>query len=805
MGTWLGDLRRTWRRLWQQPASTVMALATLAVAIGASSAMFSIFSALLLRQLPWAAPDQLVWLTPASSRSGQPQPATAGFSQPDFLSYRADSTDLVLAAYYVNSATLVDGGLPPRHVSWAGVTAGFFATLGVRPELGRDFTPADEQPPEPQTAVLSDALWRQRYQADPAVLGRTMDVDNASFTIVGVMPAGFAYPQKVDFWAGLTFNAATLQPRSFRYLQVFGRLSSGATPAQAKLQLNAVAARLARTYPTTNADQGVLVIPLSQQITGPYRTTLWMMLLATVLVLAIACANIANLLLAGSANRWREMALRAALGARRRRLLAQLMAEALLLAALGGGLGWLLAWVALPVLRRSHAPGLPSLATVALDHRVFLFALAATLFTTLWFGLAPAWELLWPRPGRSLHRASSDSGLGRHRFLAGVAAAEVAAAVVLLVVAGLLLQNLRRILRVDPGFDPRQVVTCRVSLLFASLDELHRNQIYLQQLNDRVAALPGVEASGMISELPLGEPHLLLHFIPPGDPRGAAIPASARPQAGLGRVLPGYFRALSIPLRGRAFTDADTAQSERVIIVSQSLARHFFPAGDAVARSLQWGSRQLATARIIGVAGDVPGVNLGDPPQWVIYEPFQQAPTGDMSLVVRARGDPLALLPQLRSAMAAVDPQMPLYDVQTMSARLAQAQAPNRFRADLLLAMALLAVLLALAGVYGVLAHAVAQRQREIGVRMALGASPGQVRGMMLRHALRLLVLGALAGVVLGALAAAALRHASTFVQGLPLLPLIAAPLLLVATGLLASYLPARQATRVDPIRTLRE
>lgn len=805
MGTWLGDLRRTWRRLWQQPTAAVVALATLAVAIGASSAMFSIFSALLLRQLPFAAPAQLVWLSPASLRSGQPQPATAGFSQPDFLDYRRNSPDLSLAAYYVNSATLVDSGLPPRHVSWAGVTAGFFTVLGVEPVLGRDFSTGDEQPPEPQVAVLSDALWRQRYHADPSVLGRTMDVDNASFTIVGVMPPGFAYPQKVDFWADLTFNSATIQPRSFRYLQVFGRLASAATPAQAQLHLNSVAERLARTYPLTNADQGVLAIPLSLQVTGAYRTTLWMMLLAAILVLAIACANIANLLLAGSAGRWREMALRAALGARRRRLLTQLMLEALMLAALGAGLGWLLAWLALPLLRRSQAPGLPSLASVALDHRVFLYALTATVLTALWFGLAPAWELLWPRPGRSLHRASSDSGFGRRRFLAAVAAAEVAAAVVLLVVAGILLQNLRRVLRVSPGFDPNQVVTCRVSLLFASVDELHRNQIYLQQLNDRVAALPGVEASGMISELPLGEPHLLLHFIPPGDSRGAAIPVSARPQAGLGRVLPGYFRALAIPVRGRPFTDVDTAQSERVVIVSQSFARHFYPDGDALGHALQWGTRQLITARIVGVAGDVPGVNLNDPPAWVIYEPFPQSPTGDMSLVVRARGDPLALLPQLRATMTAVNSQMPLYDVQTMSARLAQAQAPDRFRADLLLAMALLAVLLALAGVYGVLAHGVAQRQREIGVRMALGASPRQVRGLVLGHSLRLLVAGSLAGVLLGAWASVALRHASAFVSGRSLLPFVAAPVLLIAAGLLASYLPARHATRVDPVRTLRE
>ncbi|MGH3182426.1 MAG: ABC transporter permease, partial [Streptosporangiaceae bacterium] len=514
-----------------------------------------------------------------------------------------------------------------------------------------------------EVAVLSHGLWRQRYGSDPHVIGRTLDLDNRDLTIVGVMPAGFDYPEGAELWTPEPFANPVNQERSFRFLDVIGRLGQRASLRAAQDEGDAVADRLAKQYPTSDAGRGVRLQPLAAHVVGPVGATLALMMLAAILVLAIACANVANLLLAQAVGRWREMALRTSLGATRAHLVRQLTAEGLVLAGLAGGLGWLLAALLMPVLRSLRPPGLSQLASVRMGAETLAFMALAIAVTALWFGLAPAWEVLRPRPERSLLRLANTGGAGNSRLPAWVVAAEVAACVVLVVGAGLLLQSLRRLQRADPGFQAGHAITFRMSLLFNSLQELYANAPFFTHLNDRLQKMPGVEAAGLTSARPFAPP-VLAHFHVPGSATGAGVGDAQRTQAGLRRVLPGYFRAIGIPLRGRDFTEGDDTRVQHVVIVSQRLEAVEFPGGDALGKELDLGSGpKPITARIVGVAGNVPEQGLGGAPGEDIYVPFLQIPNPDMSAVVRARGDPMQMLPALRGVVAELNPQVSIYDV----------------------------------------------------------------------------------------------------------------------------------------------
>ena len=774
--------------------------------MGASTAMYSVFQQLVLHPLPYPDPGSLVWLAPASLRTGAVRVAgNGGFSPPDFADYRSQTRSLAaLGGYYPNVATLVGRGAP-EHVAYTNVTGGFFQVLGVQPELGRLIVQGDETPALPQVAVLSDSLWRQRYGADPHVLGQTLDLDNRLFTIVGVMPPGFDYPRGTEMWAPESLTNPLSKFRNSRFLNVIGRLRPGADLGAAQRELRAVAQRLETAYPRTNRDEGVAVRTLSEKITGPYAASLWLMMLAAVLVLGIACANVGNLLLAGAAARWPEMAVRTALGASRQRLLGQLLAEGFWLGAVGGVAGWLAALAVLPWLRQLRPPGMPALSGVRLDGGVALAAVAAALATALWFGLTPAWELL-RSGGTSLQRAANQPGSrGGSRLQAVVVAAEVATTVMLLVGAGMLLQGLSQLERVDLGFQPAHVLTFRTSLLYNDMKELQAGTPFFQQLDAKLQQTPGVAAAGMISELPLsGDARSPLHFYIPSSDKGAAVSENERLQAGFSRVMPGYFQAMGIPLEGRDVTLGDVTGKDRVVIVSRSLENALYPGQSALGREILWGSTAGIRARIVGVAGDVRQDSLAGVPGWSIYAPYAQSPNGDLSAAVLTRGDPWSYLPGIEREIQALNPQIAVYDTATLDQDVTLASAPERFRGRLILAMALLALLLALAGIYSVLAHSVAQRQRELGVRMALGANPRQVQALVLGRSLRLLLGGLVVGLAGSFAAARWLGHSVTALAtgGATWLWV---PLLVLAAGLAASYGPARTATRVDPVRTLRE
>lgn len=795
------ELRWAVRQLRRRRMVTAVGVGTLALAFGASTAMFSVFNSLVLHPLPYPQPQQLVWMEATTLPSGVVD--TAGFSAPDFLDYRAQSQQFqFLVGYFPNVATLVGSG-EPQHVAYANVAGDFFGALGVSPMLGRGVARSDEIPTLPEVAVLGNALWRERFGADPHVLGRTLDLDNRDLTIIGVMPAGFDFPAGTQLWTPEPFSNPTMNNRSSRFLHVVGRLRGGATVASAQGEMNAAAARLAGLYPNADANQGVHLEPLREHVAGPVQATLAMMMLAALLVLGIACANVANMLLAGAVGRWREMALRASLGAGRGRLAAQLLAEGLVLAGAAGGVGWLLALGLLPWLRHVQPFGLAQLATLHLDGRAVAFAAAATLATAIWFACAPGWELLRQRSGRSLLRAADARAAGTSRIPSAVVMAEVAATVVLVVGAGLLLQNLQRLEQASPGFQPSHVLSFRSALLYNSLDEFYAQTPFFLHLDQQLRVLPGVEGAGLVSELPFADPqtHLRFHIAGAANPQEGA---SGGYPAGVLRVLPGYFEAMGIPVQGRAFTEDDVKQSARVVILSRSLATSLFPNQDALRHALVWGAHNETTARIVGIAGDVPEGTLGGAPGRDLYFAFLQSPTGEMSAVVRTRQNPSALLPSVRQLVTSLNPQIPVYDVAPLQQLVAGTVAPDRFRAGLLAAMALLALLLAMVGVYGVLAHNVAQRRHEIGVRMALGASAGHVRRMVLAQSLRLMA----AGLALGLLAAWWMnRGLQQYVfgsTGAGLWAWAAAPMALLAIGLLASYGPARQASRVDPVITLK-
>ncbi|HXR96880.1 MAG TPA: ABC transporter permease [Terriglobales bacterium] len=799
------DARLGLRRLARWRGMAALALITLAVALGATTAMYSAFDELLLHPLPYPQAQQLYWLATVRLAPEAPSAGGApGVSVPDFLDYRSQShTVRYWGGYYANVATIVGQG-PSQHVSYANVSGDFFPALAIAPELGRWLNRDDERPALPQVAVLSHGLWQSRFGGDPHIVGKPIVLDNRALTIVGVMPAGFAYPLGTELWAPEPF---TNQSRGLRFLDAFVRLAPGVTAAGAREELSAIASRLAAEYPVTNTGQGVAMESLAAHQSGPYQATLWLMMLAMIVVLGIAAANVANLLIAGAVERWREMALRTALGAGRGRLLRQLAVEAAVLSGLSGGLGYgLAALVLLPWLRQFHPPALPQLAHLHLSWTGLGFASLLTLGTAAWFSLAPGWELLRVWGGRRLLSTGwNQGGSTRSRISSSVVVIEMAACIVLLVAAGLLAQSLERLQKIDPGFDAAHLLSFRASLLFNTPAEFAAKVGFFQRLNDRLQTLPGVKAAGLSSEIPLeGIAAATVNFYVPGT-SGAALPDVERHRADFHRVLPGYFHALGTPVEGRTFTDADGPTAERVVIISRSLARSFFPGDLALGHSLSWGRGAVKTVRIVGIAGDIHQLSLSQPPGFDFYVPELQSPAAEMSVVVRAAGDSLALLPDVRRVMEELDPQVPIYDVASMQQRVDAAQAPDRFRSRLLAAMAVLALLLAAAGIYGVLAQRVALRRQEIGIRMAIGAEPAQVSRQMMADSLRLALIGMAIGLALAYLLS---RLWSTWLydaQAGSLATWLTVPLILAAVAIVASVIPARQAAAVDPAVVLKQ
>ncbi|HEX8501477.1 MAG TPA: ABC transporter permease [Pyrinomonadaceae bacterium] len=802
MKTFLQDARYGLRVLRKRPGFTAVALAVLALGVGANTAIFSVVNAVLLRPLPYPGSERVVAFDAVNPSKGVKE---SNMSAPDFEDWKAQARSFEALTIYTEGGSNLTGGGEPERVNAAWVGTDFFRAMGVGAARGRALLPEDEATGAADVVVISHGLWQRRFGSDPGAVGRSVEMGGRSREVVGVMPPGFDFPRRAEVWGPLQLEAAK-EARDNRSYQVLGRLREGGTLEAAQAELDTIAARLAESYPVTNSGWGVDLDPLKEETVGEMRPALLLLLAGVALVLLIACANVANLLLARAAGRRREVALRLALGASRLRIVRQMLTESLLLAVAGGALGAGLSLWLTDLLVALAPANTPRLAEASVDANVLLFAAGATLLTGLAFGIVPALQASKADLGESLKEGGRGAAGGRSRVRSALVVSEVALSLLLLAGAGLLVKSFARLQAVNPGFDSGGVLTARVSLPGARYKEPAQKAEFYAALTERLNALPGVEAAGATTSLPLGGSNLSVWrgFIPEGRP--------ATPEASEGAsyavVTPGYFRALRIPVRaGRDFDERDDANSPKVAVVNETLARKFFAGQDPVGRHIAIWRDEDFPRRIVGVVGDTKPQSLDaeDAPQ--VYVPARQdAAWGGFSLAVRARGgdDPAALAPAVREAVRALDRQLPVYDVKTMGKVLGDSTAYRRVTVFLMAGFAAAALLLAGVGLYGVLSYTVAQRTREIGIRMALGARGRDVLGLVVRQGMLL----TLAGLGLGLAGALLLTR---LMEGLLYGVSAADPevyalvaLLLAAVALVACLVPARRATKVDPMVALR-
>jgi putative ABC transport system permease protein len=798
MESLLQDLRFGLRMLWKNPGFTLIAVFILSLGIGANTALFSIVNAVLLRSLPYPQSERLValWQGPQRGALGQ-----LPVSPPELMDYRAEQRVFEQLAAHTMADVSLSGSGEPERLRAAVVSADWFAALGSPPLSGRVFLPEEHQPGQNNTVVLSYGLWQRRFGGDAQILGRSVTLNGRARAVTGVMPPGFRFPAEADLWLPLAFTPEQLSPaqRPRHYLTAIARLKAGVTLAQAQEDVRAIAGR----FP---GGLNARLVGLREDLVGQAKAPLSVLMAAVVFVLLIACANVGGLLLARATARQGEMAIRQSLGASRGRLIRQSLTESLSLAFIGGVFGALLAAWSKELLGPLVAQALPRADEIRLDGYALAFALGFTLLTGLLFGLAPAWQAARLNLNETLKLGAPGAvGFSRRRARSLLVVSEVALAVLLLAGSGLFLRSFYHLTTASPGFVPAQVLTADLALPFARYDTNAKRAAFYQELTPRLAALPGAQAVGIVSDLPLSGMNADRSYthdgVPPDQQRRSP------PNADYRHCSPQYFNAIGIPLlRGRAFNEQDGSGGQPVVIVNETLARRIWPNEDAVGKRIAFFAPQgLEPWRVIvGVVGDVKhrGLNLETRPE--VYVPHAQAPEGTMTLVLRAAGDPLALVPALRGAVRALDADLPLFNLRRFEQLRDDSIAPQRLQTLLLGLFAVVALALAALGIYGMLAYSVSQRAREIGVRMALGAQARDVSRLVVIQGMRLASLG----VALGLLAAFALtRLLETLLFGVsPTDPLTfgAVTLLLIGVALVACWIPARRATKVDPLVALR-
>lgn len=792
------DLRHGLRLLARSPGFTVAAVMALALGIGASTAMFTVVNTVLFRPLPYTRADRLVMVREHRQQREFERTVVA---PGEFIEWAARSTTTEdMAAVEFPSLSIAAAG-EVQAVSGLRVTASFFPLLDVRPALGRVFTAGEDRPGSNQVVLVSHAFWRDRLSGNAAILGRGLTIDGQQYTLVGVLPSGFSFFGQVDAIVPQAFGADAATEFSDHYLDVIARLKDGIDRAPAEADITGVARNGTDFIPHA---LGVALVPLQDAVVGNVRAPMLILFGCVGLVLLIASTNIANLLLTRAVGRQKELAIRTALGAGRARLAGQLLAESLMLSSIGGGLGFLLSLWAVDLIVRMSPAGTPRLTEIGPDFRVLLFTLFVSVGTGVLFGSAPAWFASRTDVNASLKLEGRGSGPGgRRRILGAFVISEVALALLLLIAAGLLLVSFDRLRSVDPGFDASNVLTLDVNLPDWKYRDAPAQRAFVDRLAADVRSIPGVRAAGFTNILPLSGNNSSGTITVEGRP---APPGNARLNANLRRVSPGYFQAMRLPLlRGRFPGDRDTADTLPVAAISATMAARFWPNEDPIGRRFKIGGQESDRPwmTIVGIVGDLHHQALDVEPRQEMYRPLQQDPAGTMALAIRTAGDPLSIAPAVRQRVRAIDPGLPVSSLQTMQALVDASTSSQAFQTTLLALFAGAALLLAVSGIYGVMAHAVSQRTQEIGVRMALGAAPHDVLRLVALEGLRLTGWGVAAGLVAALMATRLLSSLLFGVSATNPWVLAGATLALVGAALAGSMIPARRASRVDPLIAL--
>jgi putative ABC transport system permease protein len=803
------DLRYSLRVLARSPSFTLVAVVGLALGIGANSAIFTAMNAVLFRPLPYKEADRLVLLWQLNRHTGDHEiKATA----PDYIDWKErNSVFQDIAAFNANSGlglnlSAVDqsGAGHPERISATSVTGNLFSVLGVTPALGRSFVPDEERPGSAPVCILSGDLWKRRFGSDPKILGKALTLNGEMWTVVGVMPAGFRFPQSVnpvDLWVPAMVRSTARTKHAQHYLGVIARLKPGLSLDHAQAELDALARRMELQYPETNAGLGIRLVPLRTQITGNIRPALLVLFGATAFVLLIACTNLANLLLVRATVRQAEMSLRLALGASRTRLVRQLLTESALLGLFGGILGLILAFVGTRFLLNHSPSNFPRTNEIAVDGRVLAFTLGLSVFTAVIFGVVPALQASKPDLIRTLKVGGSGFAMGQgwQRLRLLLVASEMALALVLLIGASLMIRSFFRLQEVNIGLDPQNVLTMN-STLTVDRYPPPRQIAFYRDVVERIGALPGVTSVGAVDNLPLGGSDV--HSF--GIVGRSAWDPGDEPSGEFGVVTPQYFNTIGIPLtNGRYFTESDGDEAPRVAIINDAFARRYWPQEDPIGKKITI-DFEREPREIVGVVGNVRHLGIDQHEPLQVYLPHSQIGAAAMYLVVRTTSDPLNLAPSVRAAVEAVDHDQPVYDIQTMEQRLSDSISPRRFNMLLLGIFAAIALLLAGGGTYGVMSYFVTQQTRDIGIRMAMGADQVKILTLVVGKGLVILFSALTIGVAV-ALAFSRVMSGLLFgISALDLTSILGASFLLTAVGLLACYIPARRASRVDPVVALR-
>jgi len=817
MQTLLQDIRYGLRILWKSPGFTVIAVLTLALGIGANTAIFSIVNSVLLRPLPFTNPQQLVSIGDFDTHNTPAIPDGA-VSYPDFADIRARNHSFAEVAVYQDNDYTLTGTGQSLHVNAENVSTNLFHLLDSQASLGRAFLSSEDEPGH-LVAILSDAFWRRHFDADPGIIGRAANINGRAFAIVGVMPAGFQFPVRAearDLWLTFSRQAQADDPkdtpmsrqRGNHSLNAIARLKPGVTLEKANAELAAIAHALATEYPNENSHTGMGARLHLDELVGNSRTPLLLLFGAVGLVLLIACSNVANLLLARASGRAREIAIRAALGATRARVIFQLIAESLSLSLGGTVLGIAAASISLGEILRLYPSNLPRAQEVSIDYRVLLFTVSLAMVTGIVFGLVPALQVSKPNLSVVMREGgrSGTASRGHSRLRSGLVIAETALGVTLLIGAGLLIRSFNRLSHVDLGFNPQHLLTASFDLSETRYNSDQQDR-FVQELFNRIRALPGVISAAGGMPLPLSDSHFGVSFNLVDRP----VPEANEPSAGFYVVVPGFFETAQIPLvRGRTFDERDQRNSAPVMIVTRQFAKEFFPNEDPIGKRIKIGAGEGAarasykTREIVGIVGDIRNSNLSKEPLASYYVPLPQLMWGTPSLIIRTAGDPNVIVEDVRKVLSAMDPDAPLYDIRTIEDYLALDLGRAHFQTVLLGLFAGIALFLTAVGLYGVMSYTIVQRTQEIGIRVALGATRHDVLGMVLARSFSMTGLGLLLG-ILGALALTHLMSGLLYeVRPIDPLTFIAVSVMLGAVSLLASYIPAWRAARVDPMVALR-